>query len=106
MEKSRRVKGNEERKRSPENFSGRWPTSLCCCCLGADKSCPVSLEGDSCRPEESPQPPAAAAASSCWRLLPAEWTGGELADEAVVAVVAADEVGGGGGGGEASGSAE
>ena len=36
--------------------------------------------------------------------MPAEWTGGELADVAVVDVGAADEVGGGGGG-DASGSA-
>ena len=40
-------------------------TSLCC--LGADKSCPVSLEGESCRPEDSLQPPAAAAAAAASR---------------------------------------
>ena len=64
----------------------------------------MSLEGESCRPEDSLHP----AASSCCRLPPAPGlAGGELADVAVVGVGAAevaaatDE----GGGGEASGSA-
>ena len=68
----------------------------------------MSLEGESCRPEDSLHP-AAAAASSCCRLpTAAGLAGGELADVAVVSVGAAevatatDE---GGGGGEASGSA-
>ena len=79
-------------------------TSLCC--RGAERSCPVSLEGESCRPEDSLQPPDAAAASSCCRLPDC----GELAEAAAVVGVCAEEVaatdeGGGGGGGEASGSA-